>query len=160
NLDAGGALSGTGVSYLTLQGEDSTYTVAADINGYLRTFEKTGNSTAILSGDNKFLVSDESGEAGSAIAISAGTIQISSDGNLGDGRNDVLLNGGSLSTTATFKTNRNFNLNDLNGRFNVASGTTRTIGDEGSLSGNRLNVGGGGTLDITGATAWYTGGVL
>jgi len=159
NLGAGGALSGTGLSYLTLQGEESTYTVAADINGYLRSFGKNGNSTAILSGDNTFLVSDENGEADGSITISAGTIQISSDGNLGDARNAVMLNGGSLATTASFETNRDFNLNNVNSGFNVASGTTLTIGDEGSLSGNRLNLVGGGTLDITEANASYTGGV-
>ena len=160
NLDGNGNYnpSDSVKSAMVLEGAGGTYTVGAQINGYFREFQKTGNSTAILDGDNSFQMSGIGGGASGFIEVEGGTLQISSDGNLGNAANNIVLSGGTLATSADMATSRGITLASSDGGFNVADDTTFDI--NGAVAGaGALNLAGGGMLDIRDAAASYNGGV-
>ncbi|WP_181832519.1 autotransporter-associated beta strand repeat-containing protein [Bosea caraganae] len=101
--------------------------------------EKTGGGTIVLTGTN--------GYTGST-AINAGTLQVSSNANLGDAAGGLTFNGGTLATTASFDMFRTVSLAGA-GSVDVATGTQLELG--GSMSGaGSLTKLGAGTLVLSG----------
>ncbi len=112
-LGSGGATGSLGSgpivnnSFLAIN-HSNAVTLASPISG-VGSLSQIGSGTAILTGSNSF-----TGD----IAISNGTLQISSGANLGDAAGTVRLNNATLQTTADVTAGRNFDL---------TSGATRTI---------------------------------
>ena len=75
-------------------------------------------------------------------AIDGGTLQVSSDANLGSAAGGLSFNDGSLHTTASFSSNRVVTLDSGGGTLNVDSGTTLNLGGV---------IGGAGVLTKTGS---------
>ena len=104
---------------------------------------KDGNGTLVLSGANTF-----KGDIG----IRNGFLQVNNDAVLGDVSNDITFLGGVLSTTGSFATSRDFNLN-ANGGFNVAGSTQLTV--NGNVVGSNVLVkGGAGALVLNGTNVF------
>ena len=107
---------------------------------------KSGSGTQMLSGDNTY--------AGGT-TITAGTLQIDSDTNLGDASGIVVLDGGTLHSTGDIQTSRDLTVNG--GALTVDDGTT--FSTSGNIDGTgSLVKNGGGTLEVDG-TASQAGGV-
>ena len=106
-----------------------------------------GSGTLTLTGINTY--------AGGT-TISAGTLQVSADSNLGAATGPLIFDGGTLNTTATFASARDTALGMMGGTFDVSPGTTLTmsgvIGGPGTLT--KIDTG---TLVLTG-TNTYAGG--
>lgn len=118
--------------------------------GGVGTLTKTGAGTLVLANSNNSYLGGTS--------VNAGTLQVSSDANLGAASGGVTLNGGTLGTTASFVTNRTFNLLSGAGGIAPATGTTLTLNGPVTGSGT-LNHIGAGTLVLAG-TNTYAGGTL
>ena len=122
-----------------------TADIAADITGAGGVL-KTSGGTLVLSGENTY--------AGGTKVL-AGTVEVSSDANLGAAEGGGALSGGTLATTASFETERSVTLSQQ-GTIAVAGGTT--LGLEGIVDGTgMLRKDGLGTLVLTGANS-YDGG--
>ena len=107
---------------------------------------QTGNGTTTLIAANSY---------SGGTTISAGTLRVSSDNNLGAASGSLTINAGTLNTTATMASNRAVNLTG-NGTFLTDPATTLSLG--GLISGaGRLTKSGTGTLVMT-ADNVYTGG--
>jgi len=139
----------------------SDLTISSSIGGTALT--KTGSGVLTLSGANTYT---------GATSINGGTLSIGADANLGAAPgsaavNQLNLNGGTLSTTATFalNSNRGITMNAGGGTVSAASGTTLTYGGLIAGSGS-LAVPGAGTLDLTsnslnfGGSTTFTSGTL
>jgi outer membrane autotransporter protein len=100
-------------------------TISAPIVG-IGGLEKDGPGLLILTGDNTF---------SGGITISAGTLSVGSDTNLGDPGVGVTLNGGELLTTATFTTQRPVTLIPLSGTNTLAAALNATATYAGIISG-------------------------
>lgn len=110
----------------------------ANLNWDGKTLTKAGNGTLVLSGNNSY--------SGNTI-VQGGTVSVSSDNNLGAAGSSVVLNGGRLSSTASFASARQVVLNRT-GYIDVANGTV--LGLSGTLSGaGDLLKTGQGTLQLT-----------
>ena len=111
---------------------------------------KTGAGTLVLSGQNVY---------GGGTNISAGTLSVSSSGNLGFG--DVTIDGGTLQTTASADFTNRLRLGAAT--LNVGAGTSvvwsGAISDAASAGpgGGQLTITGGGTVELTGDNS-YSGG--
>jgi outer membrane autotransporter protein len=105
--------------------------------------EKDGFGTLVLNANNTY-----TGDT----TVDNGTLQISSNNNLGSG-NKLTLDGGSLSTTGTFQLNHNIVIGSGSGEISTATGTvlTQSLGITGD--GGLLKTGAG-TLLLTGANSW------
>lgn len=112
---------------------------------------KTGAGTLVLSGQNVY---------GGGTTIGAGTISVSSSGNLGLGA--VTIDGGALQTTAGGVYTNTLRVGA--GTLNAAAGTSITwsgnIGNAPSAGrgGGQLTVTGGGTVQLTDVANSYSGG--
>jgi autotransporter-associated beta strand protein len=130
----------------TVNVASGTGTLSGVISGVGAALVKTGAATLALTGTNT-----HSG----GTTVSAGTVQVGGDAPLGDSAAILTLNGGTLSTTASFAAGRGITLGASNGTISVATDTTLTssgtIGGGGSLTKT-----GSGTLAVTG-TSSYTG---
>jgi autotransporter-associated beta strand protein len=142
-----------GAGDLTLSGVVSYIPFGPGDSGNLGGIYKTGSGTLTLSGNNTYY---------GATTITAGTLSISSDQNLGNinpiSAFDVILNGGTLATTSSFTSSaRNIRL-EGQGTIDTAAGTTLTwtgiINTLGSAA--PLYKAGAGTLVLT-ATHQYDG---
>jgi autotransporter-associated beta strand protein len=112
--------------------------------------DKRGLGTLILTGTNN------SYQGGTS--VTAGTLQVSSDSNLGTASGGVTFNGGTLSTTTSFATSRTFTL--VSGAGGIAPGAGTTLTLNGSVTGvGTLNHTGAGTLILAGNTN-YSGGTF
>ncbi|QVQ28429.1 autotransporter domain-containing protein [Achromobacter deleyi] len=111
---------------------------------------KTGLGTLVLNGANAYT---------QATRLSAGTLSVSRDANLGDAAAGLDFQGGTLRVTGTayHATARNISLGAAGGGFDIAdAGNTYTVAQ--SLAGNgRLAKLGAGTLVLTGNNAYLGG---
>lgn len=134
--------------------------VAADltVSGLIST---TGALTK--AGAGTLVLSNASNSYSGTNTITAGTLSISSNANLGNTSSAITLNGGKLATTATISSARNISLT-ANSTIDVASGTTLTL--SGIISGTPiLTKTGSGDLTLSGTNTYqggttYTGGTL
>ncbi|MER9602753.1 autotransporter outer membrane beta-barrel domain-containing protein [Mesorhizobium sp. M0243] len=110
-------------------------------------YEKTGRSTWTLTGTTTALT---------PWSLSSGTLQISSDNNLG-ASGGLTFNGGTLQTTADITSGRTIALTG-GGTFLTDVGTTLTLSNVISGAG-ALTKAGGGTMVLSGANT-YTGGTV
>jgi len=105
--------------------------------------QKNGGGTLVLSGSNTFTLLD----------INAGTVRVSSQGNLGSGT--IELSSGTLNTTASFTNARAINTNSSSAAIDVNTSTTLT--QTGTISGTgNIEKEGNGTLAYSAANT-YTG---
>ncbi|WP_446653481.1 autotransporter-associated beta strand repeat-containing protein [Blastomonas sp.] len=111
---------------------------------------KLGLGTLVLTGNSN------SYQGGTS--VTQGTLQVSSDGNLGAASGGVTFNGGTLSTTTSFATSRTFTL--VSGAGGIAPGAGTALTLNGSVTGvGTLNHTGAGTLILAGKTN-YSGGTF
>jgi hypothetical protein len=101
--------------------------------------QKLGQGTLVLGGANTFT---------GGLTLSSGTLQISSDSNLGDAAGAVTLNG-ALKTTANVSLGSSRVISG-GGTLDIAPGTTLT--SNGSFNLTSTNLSNAGTLDLQGAT--------
>jgi len=134
-------------------------TIANTISG--ATLAKTGAGTVTLTGTNTY----------GGTTISAGTLSVSSDANLGSSLGPLTLNnativGGAgtgadavLRTTASFTSGRNITFSNGGGRIETATGTTLTLTGSITTGGSASFIKqGAGTLVLTGdSSAGYNG---
>jgi len=109
-------------------------------------FEKLGAGTLILSGTNTYT---------GGTVISAGTLQIASDANLGGSAGAITLDGGALAITASSTIARAMVVNAGNGSVDVDTGDIVTLTGVVSGAGD-LELTGSGTVILTG-TNTHTG---
>lgn len=116
--------------------------VIAGVDG----LNKTGEGTLVLSGINTY--------AGGT-TLSAGTVSISSDANLGAGAGNLNFNGGTLQSTADITSSRNV---VIAGNATVDTQSASTIAMTGRLSGpGSLTKLGNGTLALNQANSYQGG---
>jgi fibronectin-binding autotransporter adhesin len=99
------ALGGSGARTLTLTGINTgpnTFASALGDNGGATSLAKSGVGTWVLGGTNTY---------SGGTAINGGTLQVSSDANLGAASGGLSFNGGTLATTASFGMARATTLN-------------------------------------------------
>jgi len=151
-LDVVGALAGSGSVTL------GTATLKAGANGLLADFsgemsgtggfEKVGPGIQVFSGVNTYT---------GGTVVTAGTLSVSTDSNLGDVAGSLALNGpgATLRNTATFTSARNVALNAGSGYFNTAGADLTLTGPVGGVG--TLNKSGSGRLTLTSSNG-YSGG--
>jgi autotransporter-associated beta strand protein len=130
---------------------DGSLELAGPVTGAFQ-FQKSRAGTLVLS---------NAGNQFTSLAINAGVVVVSADGNLGavpasPAVNNVTL-GGTLRATSSFSmhANRGVNILGTTSAFDVAPGATLNV--PGAVIGETLNKTGGGTLALTSATG-HTGG--
>ena len=154
NLDGGTTLRTTGAvttarniefgrGNVTLQ-TDADLTASGVVSGR-GALIKTGTGTLTLSGTNSYR---------GGTTVTAGTLSISEDQNLGRVSGGLTLDGGTLRTTDAFATARSINLGAGGGTLQTDAELMAigTLGGEGSLTKT-----GGGTLTLTGANTYQGG---
>ena len=141
----GGALAPTGVAQLWAEGPRTTATIATPIIGP-GGIEKIGVGTIVLAAANSY---------SGGTTITAGTLSISADANLGAASGGLTFNGGTLENTAALTTARAVTLTN--------TGTFKTTAD---LTATGIISGGGalprpatGRLTLTGNNT-YAGGTI
>jgi autotransporter-associated beta strand protein len=150
NANRGISLGASGGTIDVASGKTLTYSGIAAGTGSLT---KTDTGTLVLGGGNSY---------SGTTTISAGTLSIAADSNLGAAPGSatpgsLILNGGTLATTATLtlNANRGISLGASGGTIDVASRTTLTYGGIVAGAGN-LTTTDDGTLVLGGANT-YTG---
>ncbi len=114
----------------------------------------SGSSTLTKAGAGTLTLSGTQTHTG-ATTITAGTVSIAGDANIGSGT--VTLNGGTLATTTTFTLDNAIALGASDGTFNVAASTTSTAsGVISGAAGSDITKTGTGTLILSG-TNTYSG---
>ena len=125
--------------------------LAGPLSGSFR-LEKEGPGTLVLA---------HAGNSFGSMAINAGTVVVSADGNLGAaplafGANNVQIAGTALRATSSFSVHPNRGINLVgNGSIDVSTGITLTY--PGAMGGGSLNKMGPGTLVLSGVNG-HTGG--
>ena len=128
----------------TAAGASMTATIDATLAG-AGTLVKDDLGTLVLGGTNTYT---------GGTTVQAGTLQIASDTNLGNAAGALTLAGGTLHTTASFRSGRAVSLIG-NGTFQTDTGTTLTLGSAVSGTGSLAKTGSG-TL-VLGAASTYSG---
>lgn len=144
NFAAGDVVIGAGRAFIDTAGHTVGISTALQGDGALTL---QGGGTLILSGTNTY--------AGGTV-VSAATLSVSSDTNLGAASGTVMLNGGTLAATASFESARAMALGASGGTLAVQDAAALIL--SGTISGTgALTKEGAGTLILTG-TNTYTGG--
>ncbi len=142
-------LTGTSATIRVGDGSAAGANMVATVNAALSggaELVKTDAGTLILGGSNSY-------SGGTRVA--GGTLQISSDDNLGAASGGLGFDGGTLSTTATLTSGRSI---AINGPGTITTGSATTLSLTGPLSGSAsLTKSGAGTLRLNGSNAAYTG---
>lgn len=147
-LNIGGAITGNATggnsTVLTIGGTNAnSNTISGNISngasGGTLALAKTGAGTWVLSGNNTY-------SGGTSIG-GGGVLSVSSDSNLGTG-NITLAQNGLLQATASFTTNKNFDLSSATGSATLAATAGNTLTINGALSGVSLSP----TIGATGAS--------
>ncbi len=109
-----------------------------------------GSGTTVLSGTNAY--------AGGTF-LNAGTLSVSSDGNLGDASGALNFEGGTLQVTGTgfTGTDRTINWGANGGGFDIADAANTFNVDQDIAGGGRLAMTGAGTLVLTGSNNFSGG---
>jgi fibronectin-binding autotransporter adhesin len=143
----GGTISGsTGVLTATSYAAQ-TGTASAILAG--GAFAKTTTGTVTLSGANTFT---------GGVNITAGTLVVSSDANLGDAANNVTVAAATLASTGSFSTSRNVTLGTGVDTISVST-AANTLTIAGTVSGaGALSKAGPGTLVLSSVNNSYSGG--
>ncbi len=146
-VTTGYTLAGTASDSIAVTGPidvatSTTGTISGKITGS-NALTKTGAGTLVLSGANDFVGN---------VAINAGTLSISSDGNLGNTANDITL-GGTLATTASISLDAGRDLSGT-GTLDIANGTTLTT--NGTVNAN-LTLANTGSVVFNGASNTLSG---
>ncbi|MGW6778656.1 autotransporter outer membrane beta-barrel domain-containing protein [Brucella pseudogrignonensis] len=129
----------------TIAGMDMTATIRAQLRGNAQ-LVKTDQGTLLLEGDNSYT---------GGTRISGGTVQISSDKNLGAASGALIFDGGALNTTADIETDRAVAFESA-GVLHTDRDTTLTL--NGLLSGTgSFSKQGAGTLALNGDNSGYSG---
>ncbi|MBZ9846364.1 autotransporter-associated beta strand repeat-containing protein, partial [Mesorhizobium sp. CA5] len=124
-------------------------TIASKLTGATQ-LVKTDLGTLVLSGANSY---------SGGTAIYGGTLQVSTDGNLGDASGGLSLDGGTLHTTADIVSGRAVTLNVGGGTFDTDGATSLAL--DGTVSGTgALTKDGAGTLVLSGANSYQGGTVI
>ena len=147
NGGASGSIAGDVTNNGTLAFDRSdTYTYGGQIAG-TGAVNQIGTGTTVLSGNNAYT---------GGTSITAGTLQIASDTNLGNASGGLTLDGGTLRNTAAFSSARAVTLGTNGGTFDTQANLTLagTVGGTGALTKTDS-----GTLMLTG-TNTYAGGTL
>ncbi|QDB99456.1 autotransporter-associated beta strand repeat-containing protein [Mesorhizobium sp. 8] len=106
---------------------------------------KTDLGTLVLSGTNSYI---------DGTAINGGTLQVSSDANLGDGSGALSFDGGTLRNTASFSSGRNVTVNAGGGTFE----TDADLALSGVIGGTGpLTKAGAGVLALSGDSSSFAG---
>jgi fibronectin-binding autotransporter adhesin len=105
--------------------------------------EKTDHGTLVLSGDNTY---------SGGTTISGGTLQVSSDANLGDQSGGIAIDGGTLAATGSFASGRSVTVTGA-ATFYTAADATLTLSGEITGAGG-LTKTGDGTLTLSGANGY------
>ncbi|OQB80125.1 MAG: tRNA nuclease WapA precursor [Planctomycetes bacterium ADurb.Bin126] len=138
----------------TLEADASTTLTVANVTAGSGSLAKSGDGTVVLSGTNTYT---------GKTTVSAGTLSISSEDNLGANpasftADQLTLDGGTLKTTATFTiddSNRGITLGAGGGTVQADSTTTLTVANV-VAGGGSLTKDGSGALILSG-TNTYTG---
>ena len=126
----------------TAAGTGYAATIASNLTGGSE-LVKTDAGTLILSGSNSY---------SGGTRINGGTVRISQDANLGAAAGGLILNGGTLATTASFDSARDVSLL-ADGRFDVAGGTALGLNGDITGSGDLIKQGAG-MLLLDGSNAY------
>ncbi|CDX29442.1 Outer membrane autotransporter barrel domain (modular protein) [Mesorhizobium sp. ORS 3359] len=121
-------------------------TIASNLMGGSQ-LVKADAGTLVLSGTNSYT---------GGTAINGGTLQIASNGNLGDASGGLSLDSGRLHTTANVNSTRAVTLNAGGGTFDTDSATGLILNNMVSGAG-ALTKEGGGTLVLSGANIYQGG---
>jgi outer membrane autotransporter protein len=143
-----GTIQGATAIGLTTADIAGSLTISASITG-AGALTKTGAGTLTLSGVNTYL---------GGTVINAGTLQVGSDGNLGNAAGGLTFSGGILRITNGFISSRSVTLN-------AGGGTFDTNGNDLTLSGviggaGPLTKAGAGTLTLSGVNTYLGGTVI
>ncbi|MER9330971.1 autotransporter outer membrane beta-barrel domain-containing protein [Mesorhizobium sp. M0488] len=142
---AGGPTSTIRVGDGTAAGASITATIASQLTGNTQLI-KIDLGTLVLTASNSYT---------GGTAINGGTLQLSTDANLGDVAGDLAFNGGTLRTTASFNSGRAMN---LLGQGTVLTDAGTTLTWDGTLTGaGALTKSGTGTMAVTSDSAGFAG---
>jgi fibronectin-binding autotransporter adhesin len=138
-------------SGLDIAASNNTFTVTQLIAGS-GGLAKLGAGTLVLTNTNAY---------SSGNTISAGTLSISSDDNIGGATSAITFNGGTLQVTGTAVTDLNshiVNWNTFNGGFDIAAGNNTFTITQSIAGTGRLVKLGSGKLVLSGTQGTYSGG--
>ncbi|MCI5052099.1 MAG: autotransporter-associated beta strand repeat-containing protein [Simkaniaceae bacterium] len=119
--------------------------ITGDGGGNGGTITKSGAATLTFAAGNTF---DQ------ALSVTGGTLAVSADSCMGVASVDPTLNGGTLQTTATFSSARDFTMGASGGTFSTDNATELTL--NGQITGAALEKDGDGTLYLTDATNTFS----
>jgi fibronectin-binding autotransporter adhesin len=160
-LNVGGTFTNNAGKVITVTG---TGTLDVDVNQTLTlgsagqlsgsgALTKAGSGSLTLSGDNSATFTGNT-------TISAGTVRVTAENNLGAAANDVTLNGGTLNIGGTFtnSASKTITVQGTGSKLTIDSGSTLTMGSTSQLLGSApVTVSGAGTLSLTGNQNAFTG---
>ncbi|NII52735.1 autotransporter-associated beta strand repeat-containing protein [Luteibacter sp. SG786] len=143
-MTTSGTVSGNGALVKNGEGVLEIDGVASHTGGTI-----VNDGTLVLTGNNTY--------TGGTTVNGGGTLEVSSDANLGNASNGLALNGGTLHTTDTINSDRNVVLNG-EGHFDVDGNTTMATGGTASGTGTLVKDGEGRL--VIGGVASHTGGTV
>jgi autotransporter-associated beta strand protein len=142
---AGYELSGGGADSIATTGPvDVSTGISATISGKI-----TGSNPLAKNGTGTLVLSNTGNDFTGNVTLNAGTLEISSDANLGDSANDIVLGGGTLRAANSLSLGSGRDISGT-GSLSVGSGNTLTIG--GNLTNAGITLADSGTVALNGAS--------